>query len=90
MAQAILQSPVDCHICNQSLICNSQLHILDIQHLGAQAASYLVDRDRAQSFYERIRKSKDSKDISQSMVDLLQAVQLQFSHAIIVLIDVAY
>jgi len=29
VAQAVFQSPVDRHICNQSL---SQLHILDIQH----------------------------------------------------------
>jgi len=90
VAQAVFQSPVDRHICNQSLICNDQLHILDIQHLGAQVASYLMDRDRAQSFYETIRKTEDSKGIRQSMVDLLQAVQLQFSHAIIMLIDVAY
>ena len=89
MAQAVFQSPVDYHICNQSLICNSQLHNLDIEHLGAQVASYLMDRDRAQSFYERIGRSEDSKGISQSMVDLLQAVRLRFSHAIIMLIDVA-
>ncbi|KAL4073743.1 kinase-like domain-containing protein [Scleroderma citrinum] len=50
---------------------NNQLHILDVQHLGAQVASYLVNANRAQSFYAAVEKDKD---IAQSMVDLLQAL----------------
>jgi len=79
MAEGALQTPVDHHICNQRLVGNNQLHILDIQHLGAQVASFLVNPDRAKSFYETIENSDDSEDIGQSMVDLLQAVRFQSS-----------
>ncbi|KAL4078225.1 kinase-like domain-containing protein [Scleroderma yunnanense] len=65
------QVPVDRHICNQNFVRNNQLHILDVQHLGAQVASYLVNANRAQSFYAAVEKDKD---IAQSMVDLLQAL----------------
>ncbi|KAL4078224.1 kinase-like domain-containing protein, partial [Scleroderma yunnanense] len=65
------QVPVDRHICNRNLVRNNQLHILDVQHLGAQVALYLVNADRAQSFYATVEKDND---IAQSMVDLLQAL----------------
>ena len=87
MAHVALQAPVDRHICDQKLVNVDRLHDLDIQHLGAQVASCL--QDRAQSFYEGIENSESSKDIGQSIVDLLQAVQFQFSYESGMLIDVA-
>lgn len=87
MAHVALQTPVNRHICNEKLVHVDRLHDLDIQHLGAQVASCL--QDRPQSFYEGIENRQNSKDIGQSMVDLLQAVQPQFSYKSGVLIDVA-